>query len=153
MYGASVQQLKTWNNLTSDEVKPGQMLYVIQPMYSSQEKVQQQEVKQTVQMTKPVSQEIKISESVIGADEIHEKGTAELIEGTDGNRKYLAQHKTAKVGTIMKVRNETTNREVFVRVVGPLNADGSTVIKVSKSAFDRLGATDPKFNVELIYYK
>jgi len=151
MYGASVQQLKTWNNLASDEVKPGQLLYVIQPMYGMQ--VQQTEVKQTVPMTKPVNDDIKISESVIGSDEIHEKGAAELIEGTDGNRKYLAQHKTAKVGTIMKVRNETTNREVFVRVVGPLNSEGNTVIKVSKSAFDRLGATDPKFSVELVYYK
>jgi LysM repeat protein len=153
MYGASVQQLKTWNNLTADEVRPGQLLFVIQPMYSSQEKVQQQGVKQTVQMANPTNQDIKISESVIGSDEIHEKGAAELIEGTDGNRKYLARHKSAKVGTIMKVRSETTNREVFVRIVGPLNAEGNTVIKVSKSAFDRLGATDPKFNVELIYYK
>jgi len=153
MYGASVQQLKTWNNLASDEVKAGQLLYVVQPMYSTQEKMPQTEVKQTVPMTKPGNEDIKISESVIGSDEIHEKGAAELIEGTDGNRKYLAQHKTAKVGTIMKVRSEATNREVFVRIVGPLNAESSTVIKVSKSAFDRLGATDPKFNVELVYYK
>lgn len=148
MYGASIQQLKSWNYLTSDEVKPGQILYVIQPMYNSQS-----EEKQTVQLTKPANQEMKISETVIGSDEIHEKGTAELIEGTDGNRKYLAQHKTAKVGTIMKVRNEATNREVFVRVVAPLISDGNTVIKVSHSAFERLGAVDPKFNVELIYYK
>jgi len=153
MYGATIEQLKTWNNLTSDEVKPGQTIFVIQPMYGSQNTSLPTEVKQTVQMTKPTNQDIKISESVIGSDEIHEKGAAELIEGTDGNRKYLAQHKTAKVGTIMKVRNETTNREVFVRVVGPLNTEGNTVIKVSKSAFDRLGATDPKFSVELIYYK
>jgi len=153
MYGASVQQLKTWNNLATDEVKPGQLLVVIQPMYSSQEKGQQPEVKQPVAINRPAPQDIKISESVIGSDEIHEKGAAELIEGTDGNRKYLAQHKAAKVGTIMKVRNEANNREVFVRIVGPLNTEGNTVIKVSKSAFDRLGATDPKFNVELIYYK
>jgi len=153
MYGATVEQLKTWNNLTSDEVKPGQTIFVIQPMYGSQNTSPSAEVKQAVQMTKPANDDIKISESVIGSDEIHEKGAAELIEGTDGNRKYLAQHKTAKVGTIMKVRNETTNREVFVRVVGPLNAEGNTVIKVSKSAFDRLGATDQKFSVELIYYK
>lgn len=157
-YGASVDQLKTWNNLTSDEVKPGQILYVIQPMYMQEkaQTVQQNETKQTeikqTQVTKP-SADVKISESVIGSDEVHEKGAAGLIDGTDGNRKYLAQHKTAKVGTIMKVRNETTNREVFVRVVGPLIADGNTVIKVSRSAFDRLGATDPNFNVELIYYK
>jgi LysM repeat protein len=153
MYGASIEQLKTWNNLTSDEVKPGQTIFVLQPMYSTQNTTQPNEVKQTVQLTKPTNQDIKISESVIGSEEIHEKGAAELIEGTDGNRKYLAQHKTAKAGTIMKVRNEATNREVFVRVIGPLNSEGNTVIKVSKSAFDRLGATDPKFSVELIYYK
>ena len=156
MYGASIQQLKEWNNLTSTELKPGQTIYVLPPMKALSETTRPAEVTQTTtattQVVKP-TEEIKISESVIGADEIHEKGAAELIEGTDGNRKYLAQHKTAKVGTIMKVRNETTNREVFVRVVGPLNTDGGTVIKVSKSAFDRLGATDPKFNVELIYYK
>src|SRR5690349_23209833 len=34
--------------------------------------------------------------SVIGSDEIHEKGMATLLEGTDGNRKYLAQHRSAK---------------------------------------------------------
>ncbi|HEV8515494.1 MAG TPA: LysM peptidoglycan-binding domain-containing protein [Cyclobacteriaceae bacterium] len=154
MYGASVQQLKEWNNLTSSELKPGQTIFVLPPVHSMPETNRQTEVTQTAPITaKPANEEIKISESVIGADEIHEKGAAELIEGTDGNRKYLAQHRTAKVGTIMKVRNETTNREVFVRIVGPLNTDGGTVIKVSKSAFDRLGATDPRFNVELIYYK
>ncbi|HLZ17114.1 MAG TPA: LysM peptidoglycan-binding domain-containing protein [Cyclobacteriaceae bacterium] len=152
MYGASIEQLKTWNDLSSDEVKLGQILYVVQPMYM-QEKAEQPDVKQSTQVTKPATGEVKISEAVIGSDEVHEKGAAELIEGTDGNRKYLAQHKTAKVGTIMKVRNEATNREVFVRIAGPLTTDGNTVIKVSKSAFDRLGATDPKFNVELIYYK
>ena len=153
MYGASVQQLKEWNNLTSSELKPGQTIFVLPPVHTLSETNRPIEVNQTTVVTKPVNSDIKISESVIGSDEVHEKGAAELIEGTDGNRKYLAQHKTAKVGTIMKVRNETTNREVFVRVVGPLSSEGNTVIKVSKSAFDRLGATDSKFGVELIYYK
>lgn len=152
MYGASVLQLKTWNNLMADEVKPGQMLYVIQPMYSTTETVPQMEVKQTVQLTN-VNQEIKISENIIGSDEAHEKGMAELIEGTEGNRKYFAQHKTVKIGTILKVRNEITNREVFVKVVGLLTASEGTVIKISKSAFDKLGATDLTCQVELIYYK
>src|SRR6185369_13573423 len=31
MYGASVQQLKEWNNLTSTELKPGQTIYVLPP--------------------------------------------------------------------------------------------------------------------------
>jgi len=98
---------------------------------------------------------IKISENVAGSDEVKERGVAELIEGTDGNRKYLALYNAAKVGTIMKVRNETNNREVFVRVMGalPLGSDSKTVIKISKSALDRLGATESKFNVEVTFYK
>jgi hypothetical protein len=99
---------------------------------------------------------IHISENVAGSDEMKETGLAELIEGTEGNRKYLAMHRTAKPGTIMKVRNELNNREVFVRVVGNLPNTGvndKLVIKISKSAYDRLGAIDAKFRVEVTYYK
>ena len=55
----------------------------------------------------------------------------------------------------MKVRNEANNREVFVRVMGilPDGSDSKTVIKISKSAFDRLGALEVKFTVEVTYYK
>jgi hypothetical protein len=99
---------------------------------------------------------IRISEAVKNGDEILEKGIAELIEGTDGNRKYLALHRTAPVGTILKVKNELNNREVFVRVMGKLPDTALTdkvVIKISKSAYDRLGAIDPRFRVEVTYYK
>jgi len=104
----------------------------------------------------PATETIRISESVKNSDEILESGLAELIEGTEGNRKYLALHRTAPAGTILKVRNEMNNREVFVRVMGKLPDTGSTdkvVIRISKSAYDRLGAIDPKFRVEVTYYK
>jgi LysM repeat protein len=113
------------------------------------------------QKTEPVasttkSQTIRISESLKNSDEITEAGIAELIEGTDGNRKYLALHRTAPVGTILKVRNEMNNREVFVRVMGKLpdtTLNDKLIIKISRSAYDRLGAIDPRFRVELTYYK
>ena len=101
-------------------------------------------------------QTIRISESVKSSDEVLETGLAELIEGTDGNRKYLALHRTAPVGTILKVKNEMNNREVFVRVMGKMPETATTsklVIKISKSAYDRLGAIDPRFRVEVTYYK
>ena len=106
--------------------------------------------------TEPKEQTIRISESVKSSDEVLENGLAELIEGTDGNRKYLALHSTAPVGTILKVKNEMNNREVFVRVMGKMPDTALTnklVIKVSKSAYDRLGAIDPRFRVEVTYYK
>ena len=101
-------------------------------------------------------QTIRVSESVKSADEVLQTGLAELIEGTSGNRKYLALHRTAPIGTIMKVRNEMNSREVFVRVMGKLPdtaLNDKLVIKISKSAYDRLGAIDPRFRVEVTYYK
>ena len=107
---------------------------------------------------KPVvnEQTIRVTESVKSSDEVLQNGLAELIEGTSGNRKYLALHRSAPVGTIMKVRNEMNNREVFVRVMGKLPdtaVNDKLVIKISKSAYDRLGAIDPRFRVEVTYYK
>ncbi len=112
----------------------------------------------TTTSTKPTGAEqpIRVTETVKNADEVLQTGLAELIEGTSGNRKYLALHRSAPVGTIMKVRNEMNNREVFVRVMGKLPdtaVNDKLVIKISKSAYDRLGAIDPRFRVEVTYYK
>ncbi len=161
-YGITVQQLKDWNGITSNELKIDQVLLVTQPMYKTETFKPEvilpaQSVNETPKANngEPKETTIKISENVAGSDEVKERGVAELIEGTDGNRKYLALYNAAKVGTIMKVRNEANNREVFVRVMGTLPAgyDSKTVIKISKSALDRLGATESKFNVEVTFYK
>ncbi len=170
-YGVTVQQLRDWNKLQNDDLKVGSTLVVIakggNPVSISETKTSleekqaalvKEEVKQENNTVKPENKEntIRISENVHGSDEIKEGGLAELIEGSEGNRKYLGLHRTAKAGSILKVRNELNNREVFVRVVGPLPDTGvnsNIVIKISKSAFDRLGAIDPRFRVEVTYYK
>jgi LysM domain len=168
-YGITVQQVKEWNGITGSEVSIGQTLIITQPMKGNPVETKTEtkpEVKEAVAVTtvKPETKpqpEVKettihISEKVTGSDEVKEGGLAELIEGTDGNRKYLALHRTAKVGTILKVRNELNNREVFVRVAGELPntaINTNVIIKISKSAYDRLGAIDPKFRVEVTYYK
>ncbi|MEQ9591787.1 MAG: LysM peptidoglycan-binding domain-containing protein [Cyclobacteriaceae bacterium] len=156
-YGISVQELKEWNNLTGSNLDIGQLLKVSKPGDLTTTVVAQPIAKPDT-ATKSAMPEnvIKISEKVTGTDEIRESGLAELIDGTEGNRKYLALHRTAKTGTILKVRNELNNREVFVRVVGSLPNTGvnnNIIIKISKSAFDRLGGVDAKFRVELTYYK
>jgi len=168
LYNITVQQLKEWNGIDGSELKIGQTLFIAQPMYNKTEvKTEQNKVTEIKEPVEPLKQEVKpiqtqkettitISEKVIGSDEVKEGGLAELIEGTEGNRKYLALHRTAKVGTILKVRNELNNREVFVRVAGPLPNTGvntNLVIKISKSAYDRLGAIDQRFRVEVTYYK
>lgn len=126
-----------------------------QPSPSSQPAQSSQSSKSS-QPSPTGTQTIRISESMKNSDEVIEAGLAELIEGTEGNRKYLAMHRTAPVGTILKVRNEMNNREVFVRVMGKLPdtaVNNKLIIKLSRSAYDRLGAIDPRFRVELTYYK
>jgi LysM repeat protein len=178
-YNVSVDQIRTWNGLQSNELKISQVIYVAQPMFQPNETASTTTTQQQTNAAKPpvqvIRQEptqasttitpaqsptagspVKISESVLGTDEVHELGLAELIEGSEGNRKYLALHRTAKTGSILKVRNELNNREVFVRVAGPLPNTGvndKLVLKISKSAFDRLGGVDQKFRVEVTYYK
>lgn len=163
-YGISVQQIREWNTLTSDELMIGQQLFVSQPMYNTQQPVVVESESRPVEIpVKPaentaaaVSQPIPITEPLKPADEIKEAGLAELIDGTEANRKYLALHRTAPVGSILKVRNEMNNREVFVRVIGKLPDTALTdkiIIRISRSAYDRLGAIDPRFRVEVTYYK
>lgn len=158
-YGVSVDQLKVWNSLSSNELSTGQVLYVAQPKnagIAAQPAVTAPAVVAPAVTAPTTEKTITISESVRGSDELVESGLAELIEGTEGNRKYLALHRKAPVGTILKIRNEMNNREVFVRVIGTIPDNGvnsKLLIKISKSAYDRLGAIDPRFRVEVTYYK
>ncbi len=177
-YGLTVSQIKSWNSLEEDELKVGQVIAVsanakiqqTEPAVATTTAPQQTSTATERQREEPVAstprpvetapktntQTIRISESVKNSDEIVQNGLAELIEGTEGNRKYLAMHRTAPIGTILKVRNEMNNREVFVRVMGKLPDTGvndKLIIKLSRSAYDRLGAIDPRFRVEVTYYK
>lgn len=94
------------------------------------------------------------SEAVGSVRKTTELGLAMVIDDTTSTKKYLALHKTAPVGTIMQVHNEMNNLSVFVRVVGKLPATGEhdkVLIKLSRKAFDKLGAYNERFPVRLTY--
>lgn len=85
---------------------------------------------------------------------VAQKGIAEVIDGSAGSDKQLALHRTAKIGTIMLIKNELNGKEVFVRVLGKLpdtGVDDKVVVRISKKAFDNLGGIDAKFPVEISY--
>lgn len=160
-YGMTVAQLKEWNSLTTDEVKIGQVLTVAAPTPGSAPVAVTSTpvpatpvVQPALAPPAPTAEGVKISENLSGASEQKETGMAALLQGTEGNRKYLAQHATIKPGTILKIRNLATNQEVFVRVIGPPSSpDPAVMIFISRSAYDRLGATESAFRAEVTYYK
>ncbi len=165
-YGVGVQQIKAWNNMPNYDLSNGQVLIVSDMPETEGFTESKEPVEDTVKKVeaevktehKPVTetQTIIIDENVKSINEVKERGQAELIDGKDANRKHLALHRTAAIGTLIKVRNEMNNREVWVKVVGKLPDTGENnkvLIKISRSAYQQLGAIDNRFLVELIYYK
>lgn len=163
-YGITLKQIRDWNQLTSDELKPGQVISISSAIVETKKDMNLDRAANTeinISDSKPIVAEKKqgntvvpVLETVVGADETLESGMALVLEGTDGNRKYLAHHRSVKPGTILRVKNNATRKEVFVRVIENLpNTEASDVVlRLSKSAFDKLGG-DGKFQVEITYFK
>src|SRR4029078_8497970 len=90
-----------------------------------------------------------------GRKEVTEEGAAAWIEDQEINPgKYFALHRTAPIGTIVKVTNRMNHRTVFVKVVGKLPDTGENeniVLKISKAAADKLGVLDARFQAQLNY--
>ena len=87
--------------------------------------------------------------------QVTETGVASWIqEGQVKNDKYYALHRSAPIGTIVKVTNRMNSQFVYVKVVGALPDTGENeniIIKVSQAVSSKLVALDPLFQVELSY--
>ncbi|WKV10687.1 muramidase family protein [Marivirga harenae] len=166
-YGVEVEDLRKWNSLNNYQLSLGQKIYIQNPdalMADVEIEDAKKDEKPDFDTTKPKvsnpqKQDTKAyftveDDDMPKVDKIIEKGVAEVIEGSEGTEKYLALHRTAKIGTIMQVRNDLNDQIVFVRVLGKLpntGVDEKVVIRISKKAFEKLGGVDYKFPVEISY--
>ncbi|MDQ3290907.1 MAG: LysM peptidoglycan-binding domain-containing protein [Bacteroidota bacterium] len=178
MYGVSVADLKKWNNLPDNNVHDNQTL-VVKPQTASPKPivnttvapvspvktetttpnetpvvVSRPETVPTDNTTVHPDDSIRTTEPRETFSRVTESGLAELISEVNSGNKYLALHKTAPVGSIITVRNLMNNQSVTVRVIGKLPEIGSNekvIVKVSKRAYQRLGALDNRFMVEVQY--
>ncbi|MEJ8800691.1 DPBB and LysM peptidoglycan-binding domain-containing protein [Pontibacter sp. H249] len=113
----------------------------------------------TAPTTAPVAANERVEEeetesTASGVKKIIESGMAEMLDPKADTNKYLALHKTAPVGTIMQVKNAMNNNVVYVRVIGKLpdtGANDKVIVRISKKAYQKLGAVDQKFRVEVSY--
>ena len=86
---------------------------------------------------------------------MQETGVAEVINTSNRTNKYLALHRTAKVGSIIKVTNEATGLSITAKVVGNLNEKGpdeNIMLKLSPFAFYKLRPRDSKLRATVEYY-
>jgi LysM repeat protein len=152
-YGSKVEDVITWNSLTSNNLKEGQVLKVgrSQPEESKVPVIGSPRV---VSDVSEMNIEPTAENTSGGFKNLKELGQAELIEGTGGHKKYLVLHRSAPIGTIMRVKNEENDVTIFARVVGTLPETGDNsklVIKLSQAAFDQLKAVNGRFPVEIMY--
>lgn len=97
----------------------------------------------------------KDPKSGVEVEKVTEVGVATwLPEGELNQNKFYALHRTAPIGSIIKVTNRMNNNSVFVKVVGTLPDTGdnnAAIIKITQAAAQRIGAIDQKFTAELSY--
>jgi len=88
-------------------------------------------------------------------EKITEVGVASWLESGELNQnKFYCLHRTAPVGTIIKIINRMNNNSVFVKVVGVLPDTGdnaNVIVKLTQAAAQRIGALDARFTAELNY--
>lgn len=152
-YGSKVEDVITWNSLNSNNLKEGQILKVGRGQ-PEESKVPVIGTPRVVSDVSEMNIEPTAENTSGGFKNLKELGQAELIEGTGGHKKYLVLHRTAPVGTIMRVKNEENDVTIFARVVGTLPETGDNsklIIKLSQAAFDQLKAVNGRFPVEIMY--
>jgi len=142
IYNISVDEIIKWNQLQSTSLQVGQKLIVGISATGNY-----------VHPTKIDTAQVALSRRY-EVEKVIESGVAAIIEGSGNTIKYLALHRTAKVGAIIAVKNEMNDQMVFVRVIGKLPNTGvnsKIVIRISDAAYKKLGAIDSKFRVQLSY--
>jgi LysM repeat protein/rare lipoprotein A (peptidoglycan hydrolase) len=171
---AEVSESKTNDTSAETTVKS------VEPAISTKTKNEEQYTKQVVEQetTKERTETVKVAKidtpsvysnpgtsrnsvtekdpkSGIVTDKITENGVATWItDGELNQNKFYALHRTAPIGTIIKITNRMNNNSVFVKVIGFLPDTGDNahiIIKITQAAAQRIGAIDQRFQAELSY--
>jgi LysM repeat protein len=171
-FNTTPENLMHLNGLTSNAISPGQTLIVQAATATTPTQMQQTSVQQQ-QVTRPTDLQAKRDSPApvanqdssnlashpnankYGLFEKDEKGVATWMDddGLDPNKK-LVLHRTAPIGTVIKITNIMTNRTTFAKVVGRFTDNEQTkdvIIVMTKNVAEALGALDKRFQVNLSY--
>ena len=179
-YGKSISEIKTLNDLASNSLSVGQVLVIEEKPISADTRETQtqqentgdlstetqgqplvsQDSVQVLTTEEPKEEKIEVPDpsdelSSTPFREVIQEGIAELIDEEQETTKFLALHKTAPTGTVIKIRNTMNDLTVYVRVIGKLPETGDNqdvIIKINKRAYNQLKALDKRILVELSYF-
>lgn len=152
-FQTNVEDIKRLNNLKSDNLKEGQILRIPDGNLPP-EPVAAMEPPANVEKIDDVPVR-NIQAGRYGVRETSEKGIAVWMENLETkNNSNLALHKTAPVGTILKITNPISKSVTYAKVVGKFSENTETqdaIVVLSKSAAAYIGAVDKRFLIEITY--
>lgn len=152
-YKMSMDQLKAKNNLPDNSLRIGQKL-LISGQYPKKNIFNPTE-RHTDSINSITDPELRYPASKYGLNQIDEKGAGVWIADPDLDpSKMLLLHRSAPIGTVMKITNPMTNRSTFAKVVGKFTENESTkdvIIVMTKAVADALGVLDKRFYCNLTY--
>lgn len=158
-FSITVEDIKKANNLKNNIISGGMKLMIPnQPLPPERPKLVEPK---GIEIIAPDStndddkEENQISTNRYGIREKSERGIGVWIDGlsTQGTSN-LALHKSAPVGTILKITNPMTKSVTYAKVVGKFNDNAenqNAIVVLSKSAAASIGALDKRFQVEIAY--
>lgn len=161
-FNTTVEEIKRLNNLKTNNLSIGQVLKIPKTKVDGTLITPVPEVVE-VPVTNSADDNSAASESErpkiptgrLGLSERTERGVALWIDDQNlDSTKMLALHRTAPVGTVIKVTNPMTDRTTFAKVVGKFTENASTkdvIIVLTKATADLLGALDKRFQVTIDY--
>jgi LysM repeat protein len=168
-FNTTVDDIKEMNNLRSNALAAGQILKIRYGTETAQinpampvvlnipRNMSNGRRGDTSQVDSSVNagDRLKLPPARYGLREIDEHGVATWINDSNiDGRKMLALHRTAPIGTVIKVTNPMTTKSTFAKVVGKFTENESTkdvIIVITKAAADMVGALDKRFQVTIVY--
>ncbi|SFC70613.1 LysM repeat-containing protein [Parapedobacter composti] len=151
-FGISVESIKRANGLTSDSIQVDAILKVpnkeLPPPPTPVNEILVTDETETEDIP-------EIPANRYGIRELTERGVGVWIDDlAQEGGSMLALHKTAPIGTVVKITNPMTQLTTFAKVVGKFADTAETknaIIVISKSAAALIGVLDRRFQVEIAY--
>ena len=151
-YKMTIDQLKAKNNLNSNSLRIGQRLLIKGQYGQKKPNPFESGESDTITLKDP---SLRYPPSKYGLNQIDEKGTAIAIMDPDLDpNKMLVLHRSAPIGTVMKITNPMSNRSTFAKVVGKFTENQATkdaIVVMTQAVADALGALDKRFFCNLTY--
>jgi LysM repeat protein len=147
-FQVSVDYITKFNNLEGKTIKAGQIIQIPQGPPPPQ-------VVENPIAVEEVEKEFSLPPNRYGLTQVNSQGIGVWMDGLNtDDGKMLALHKTAPIGTVIKITNPMTQRTTYAKVVGKYNDNNDTrdaIIVISKATASLIGVIDKRFLVNISY--